>query len=210
MKSSLKNMIVVLATICLVTSAVLGVVFKLTEEPIKQAERNNLVAALSAVLPEFDNDPLETQQSVVVNDGEESTTTVYTAQMGSEVAGYAITSSSLGFGGEIQLMTGFDAAGKIVNISVLSMSETPGLGANMTNEDNVLLASFRNKDAANLNMTVKKDGGDVDALTASTISSRAYAKAVRRAYEAYLKVSGNVAVSTAVNAPAEGEGGENE
>ena len=80
------------------------------------------------------------------------------------------------------------------------MAETPGLGANMTNEDNVLLTSFKDKEAGKINMKVKKDGGDIDALTASTISSRAYANAVNRAYQAFLKVS----------ATQQGEGGENE
>ena len=74
---------------------------------------------------------------------------------------------------------------KIININVLEQKETPGLGTKMTDEGNVLLASFKDKNASEINMTVKKDGGDVDALTAATISSRAYAEAVAVAYEAF-------------------------
>lgn len=201
MKSSLKNMIMVLASICVVTSAALGFVYQLTAEPIRLAQENKLVSALSQVLPEFNNNPLETKQNVSVEvDGEQIETIVYVAEKDGEAVGYAITSKALGFSGDIELMTGFDKMGKIVNIQVLSMAETPGLGANMTNEDNVLLTSFKDKEAGKINMKVKKDGGDIDALTASTISSRAYANAVNRAYQAFLKVS----------ATQQGEGGENE
>ncbi len=201
MKSSLKNMILVLMSICLVTSAALGFVNKLTEEPIEEAKKNKLVAALAEVLPEFDNNPLESVQTLTLDvEGTEVETTVYSAEKGGNPVGYAIVSSALGFSDDIELMTGFDSEGRIVNIQVLSMSETPGLGANMTNEDNVLLASFKGKEAGKMKMKVKKDGGDVDALTASTISSRAYANAVSRAYAAYLKIS----------ATQKGEGGENE
>ena len=76
-----------------------------------------------------------------------------------------------------------------MNIEVLEQAETPGLGTNMTVADNALLLSFRGKQAADVNMTVKKDGGDVDALTAATISSRAYADAVARAYAAFKSVT---------------------
>ena len=84
----------------------------------------------------------------------------------------------------------FDAEGKILNINVLEQKETPGLGTKMADEGNVLLLSLKDKNAAEVNMTVKKDGGDIDALTAATISSRAYAEAVAVAYEAYKVASG--------------------
>jgi electron transport complex protein RnfG len=87
-------------------------------------------------------------------------------------------------------MVGFDAEGKILNINVLEQKETPGLGTKMADEGNVLLMSFKDKVAADVNMTVKKDGGDIDALTAATISSRAYAEAVAVAYEAFKVASG--------------------
>ena len=108
-----------------------------------------------------------------------------------EVVGYAIeTASKSGFSGMIKLMVGFDTAGTILNVNVLEQSETPGLGANMAKEGNTLLVSVKGKSAPRFNFKVKKDGGEVDALTAATISSRAYAEAVARAYEVFKVAAG--------------------
>ena len=110
-------------------------------------------------------------------------------------------------------MVGFDNNGTILNINVLEQKETPGLGTKMADEGNSLLASFKDKSAADIKMTVKKDGGDIDALTAATISSRAYAEAVAVAYEAFKVASGKQAtagdVATGATKQAE-KGGENE
>ena len=109
----------------------------------------------------------------------------------------------------MKLMVGFTADGTIVNIEVLEQAETPGLGTNMTVIDNPLLLSFKGKQAAEMNMTVKKDGGDVDALTAATISSRAYADAVARAYAAFKSVTTGVveAYTSATQLKAQAEEG---
>ena len=89
-----------------------------------------------------------------------------------------------GFGGEIRVIVGFDTEGKLLNYSVLQHAETPGLGAKMQewfrtdkNRQSVL---GRNLSDGELKVT--KDGGDVDAITASTITSRAFLNAVNRAY----------------------------
>lgn len=177
MKSSLKNMVFVLLGICLVTSAAVAFVHKVTEEPIEKAKQQKVAAALKAVLPAFDNTP-------------EAVDGVYKAMMDGEVVGYAVESTSPnGFNGNVRLMVGFDAEGTIVNIDVLEQAETPGLGSLMAEPDNNLLRSFKGKRASDVKMTVRKDGGDVDALTAATISSRAYAEAVALAYEAFKKAS---------------------
>ena len=120
----------------------------------------------------------------------------HTATVADKAVGYAVESiSKNGFGGAVRLMVGFDAEGKILNINVLEQKETPGLGTKMADEGNVLLLSLKDKNAAEVNMTVKKDGGDIDALTAATISSRAYAEAVAVAYEAYKVASGKQSVA---------------
>jgi electron transport complex protein RnfG len=67
---------------------------------------------------------------------------------------------------------------------VLEHSETPGLGSKMTGEGNPLFASFEGKNPSAMQLKVKKDGGEVDALTAATITSRAYIDAVERAFKA--------------------------
>ena len=188
MKSSLLNMVVVLLCITAVTSAAVGLVYSVTEQPIAAAKAQKKVAALAQVLPEFDNAPVDEMQAVAM-DGD--TVRVYTARRGGEIVGYAVESfTNSGFSGLIRLMAGFDPQGNIVGISVLEQAETPGLGAKIADEVNPVKTSFIGRNPAELKMSVKKDGGDIDAITASTISSRAYVQAVNRAYGAFLKVSG--------------------
>ena len=208
MKSSLKNMVLVLFTITLLSSAAVGGVYMLTEEPIAQAKVAAVNNALKQVLPEYE---ATTSQDIEVN---ALPVKVHTATVADKAVGYAVESTSKnGFGGAVSLMVGFDAEGTILNINVLEQKETPGLGTKMTDEGNALLASLKGKDAAQVKMTVKKDGGDIDALTAATISSRAYAEAVAIAYEAYKVASGKQAtagdVATGATKQAE-KGGENE
>ena len=208
MESSLKNMVLVLFTITLLSSAAVGGVYILTEEPIAQAKVAAVNNALKQVLPEYE---ATTSQDIEVN---ALPVKVHTATVADKAVGYAVESTSKnGFGGAVRLMVGFDAEGTILNINVLEQKETPGLGTKMTDEGNALLASLKGKDAAQVKMTVKKDGGDIDALTAATISSRAYAEAVAIAYEAYKVASGKQAtagdVATGATKQAE-KGGENE
>ena len=190
MKSSLKNMVLVLFTITLLSSAAVGGVYMLTKEPIAQAKVAAVNNALKQVLPEYES---TTSQTIEVA---ELPIVTHTATIADKAVGYAVESiSKNGFGGAVRLMVGFDAEGKILNINVLEQKETPGLGTKMADEGNVLLLSLKDKNAAEVNMTVKKDGGDIDALTAATISSRAYAEAVAVAYEAYKVASGKQSVA---------------
>ena len=185
MKSSLKNMVLVLFCITLISSACVGLVNMITVDPIAKAKEAAVKAALAQVLPEFD----ATEKSEHTAD--ELQILAYKATKDGEVVGYAIeTATKNGFSGLVKLMVGFDTKGTILNVNVLEQSETPGLGAKMTEEGNPLLASIQGKEASKINLTVKKDGGDVDALTAATISSRAYAEAVARAFEVFEVAAG--------------------
>ena len=185
MKSSLKNMVLVLFCITFISAACVGAVNMITEEPIAKAKAAAVQAALAQVLPEFD----ATEKSEHTAD--ELLIIAHKATKDGKVVGYAIESQTKkGFSGLVRLMVGFDTKGTILNVNVLEQAETPGLGANMTEEGNPILASIKGKVASKLNLTVKKDGGDVDALTAATISSRAYADAVARAYEVFEVVAG--------------------
>ena len=185
MKSSLKNMVLVLFCITLVSSACVGLVNMITVEPIAKAKAAAVQAALAEVLPEFD----ATESSEHLAD--ELMIVAHKATKDGKVVGYAIESATKnGFSGLVRLMVGFDAKGTILNVNVLEQAETPGLGAKMTEEGNPLLASIQGKKASKVKLTVKKDGGDVDALTAATISSRAYAEAVARAYEVFEVAAG--------------------
>lgn len=185
MKSSLKNMVVVLFVITLISSACVGLVNMITVEPIRAAKEAAVKAALAQVLPKFD----ATEKSEHTAD--ELSIVAHKATKDGEVVGYAIeTATKNGFSGMIKMMVGFDTAGKILNVNVLEQNETPGLGAKITEEGNPVLASVKDKLASQINLTVKKDGGDVDALTAATISSRAYAEAVARAYAVFKVAAG--------------------
>ncbi|MBQ2374364.1 MAG: RnfABCDGE type electron transport complex subunit G [Alistipes sp.] len=178
-------MVAVLFTITLIASAGVGAVNMITEEPIAAAKAAATTAAVANVLPEFEQNQMAEQEI----DG--LPIKVYTATNGGEVVGYAVeTMTKSGFGGAIRMMVGFLPEGKIYNVNVLEQAETPGLGTKMCDEGNALISSIKDKDATSLEFKVKKDGGELDALTAATISSRAYYDAVARAKEAYLVASG--------------------
>ena len=214
MKSTLINMVAVLLGITLVASAGVGAVYMITKEPIEQADAQAKVEALTKVLPSFET---TTSDVLTIDD---MPITVYTATNAGAVAGYAVeTMSKNGFGGAISLMVGFTPEGEVVNVSVLKQAETPGLGTKMADEDNVLLASIQGqrleeKKLVDGRLAVKKDGGDVDALTAATISSRAYVDAINRAWMAYRSAATGVAATdTASGATQQNvneEGGQNE
>ena len=178
-------MVLVLFCITLISGACVGLVNMITEEPIAEAKKKADEAALVKVLPEFDQ--IEKSE----HKADELTIEVNKASKDSKVVGYAIkTATKSGFSGMITMMVGFDTKGTILNVEVLEQSETPGLGAKMSEEGNPILASLKGKKATHTKLTVKKDGGDVDALTAATISSRAYADAVARAYSVFKFVAG--------------------
>ena len=220
MKSTLVNMTAVLFGITLVASAGVGAVNMITAEPIAQAEQAAKVAALNGVLPAFENTTSETLTL------DEMPITVYIASADGEVVGYAVeTMSKQGFGGAINLMVGFTPAGEVINVNVLKQSETPGLGTKMADEDNPLIGSIKGQDLAQKKLVggklaVTKDGGDVDALTAATISSRAYVDAINRAWMAFKSVaqdetptdtvSGATPKAERTNEPEAQEGGQNE
>lgn len=185
MKSTLFNMVMVLFVITLLASAGVGVVNMITEEPIAEARVKTTREALTQVLPDFDE--TEDEELTV----ESLPVTVHTASQGGRVVGYAIESMTKnGFNGVIRLMVGLAPDGQILNIRVLEQAETPGLGTKMADAGNPLETSFVGRNPAQMKLGVKKDGGDVDALTAATISSRAYVDAVSRAYKAYCEKAG--------------------
>lgn len=186
MESSLKNMILTLLVITGVSATAVGLVYGITKAPIAAADAAKQKNAIVAVVPKFDNDP-NTDAVTEVVDG--MNVKIYTARMGSETVGYAIeTFSKNGFGGVIKLMVGLLPDGTINNISVLSHAETPGLGDKIEPKKSNFGAQYSGKNPQIFNLKVRKDGGDVDAITASTITSRAYSDAVQRAYDVFLKL----------------------
>lgn len=185
-ESSFKNMVLTLTIVCLVTSAFLAVAYSVTKDPIEAANKAKINNAIAGVLPEFDNNPSD---DVFTVESEGKQIKVYPASKDGKTVGYAVESfTNKGFGGTIVLMVGFEADGKIFNTSVISHAETPGLGDKMQQSKSDFSLQFNGKNPADFNLSVKKDGGDVDAITASTITSRAFCDAVATAYKVFEKI----------------------
>ena len=188
MKSTLLNMVAVLFCITLISSAGVGLVNMITVDPIAEAKAKAVNDAVLAVLPEFD----EKQSTELEIDA--MPIKVYTATAAGQTVGYAVeTMTKSGFSGVVKLMVGFAPTGEVLNVNVIQQAETPGLGTKMCDEGNSLISSIQgqkleSKKLVDGRLAVKKDGGDVEALTAATISSRAYVDAVNRAYMAYKSV----------------------
>lgn len=184
MKSTLVNMVLSLGIITVVAAAALAGVYTLTEEPIAQAKAEKQKAAIGQVLPDiqFNNNPADEATEVTV-DGE--TVTVFPARQDGALVGMAVESHDTnGFSGLITVMYGFNAAGDITGYAVMQHAETPGLGSKMGEWFCNPAHSIIGLNAATSNLTVSKDGGDVDAITAATISSRAFLRALTLADQA--------------------------
>jgi Na+-translocating ferredoxin:NAD+ oxidoreductase subunit G len=178
-ESTFKNMALSLTLIALGASASLGFVYELTKEPIALSVLNKKLNAIREVVPEFNNNPNE--EMFRLSTGEGDSLEIYPAKKDGEIVGYAVnTFTNKGFSGYINLMAGFKPDGTIINISVLQQKETPGLGTKMT--DPGFKDQFIDKNPSQFQLKVRKDGGPVDAITAATISSRAFCDAVQRAY----------------------------
>ena len=179
-QSSFKNMTVCLFAICLVCSALLAGVYALTKEPIDAAAKAKNEAAIKEVLPETAS-AIEEERTVEMNGATYTYNLAYDAS--GNTVGCAINVSTLGFGGPIVIKVGFDMNGVICNTKVLSQAETPGLGAKCVEPS--FSGQFKGFDPAEKKLSVKKDGGDVDAITASTITSRAYADGLATAVKVF-------------------------
>ncbi|GAD05659.1 RnfABCDGE type electron transport complex subunit G [Porphyromonas crevioricanis] len=192
--STLPNMLLSLVGICLVVAAMLGGMYKLTEEPIKVSKEAAKNAAIAKVIPGMD-DKTELSETKFTLDGDKADVVVYTAKKEGETIGYAVESYADGFGGKISEMVGFDTEGTIIDFVELENAETPGLGTKIPEWFGETDAKGKGKGCVKgiampevKELKVSKDGGSVDAITAATISSRAFTDAVNRAYKAYQRV----------------------
>ncbi len=183
-ESTLRNMILSLTLIALVSAAGLGFVYELTKEPIALSVLNKKLNAIREVVPEFTNNPNDEMFRLATGEGD--SLEVYPAKNNGEIVGYAVNSyTNNGFSGYISLMAGFKPDGSVIGISILEHKETPGLGTKMTEPE--FKEQFTGKNPGESMLKVKKDGGDIDAITAATISSRAFCDAVQRAYNTLKK-----------------------
>ena len=184
-KSSFINMTLCLLTICLVCSGLLAGVYALTKEPIDAAAKAKNEAAIKEVLPETAV-TIEEERTVDFEGQTYAYNLAYDEK--GEVVGCAINVAPVGFGGPVVIKVGFDRDGVVWNTKVLSQAETPGLGAKCVEES--FSTQFRGLDPMTKKLSVKKDGGDIDAITASTITSRAYASGVALAVNVRAAIAG--------------------
>ncbi len=170
MKDFLKLMLVPTA-ICVVCAALLAYVYGITKAPIKEGAEKRELAAAAALLA------TDSAEKVATPDG--AVTGFIVRDESNAVSGLAVQGfSEHGYGGDLRLLVAFDTAGKVLEYKVLEISETPGLGSKVDKE--FMHERVRNAPhPANWNVT--KDGGDIEAVTAATISSRALMEAIRNA-----------------------------
>ena len=204
MKSTLRNMTAVLFGITLVASAGVGVVNMITAKPIAKAKSADTENAVKEVLNGVDFDAIAQADTLI--DKNNCPVIVYRAMKQDSVAAYAIKAPSItknGFNGKVTLMVGYTPDGVVNNIAVVEQNETPGLGTRMKDEGNSLYASVQGKNTWEMRRTgklaVSKDGGEVDALTAATISSRAYVNAIETADAAFRIASGQAEPAAAAD-----------
>jgi len=183
-ESTFRNMVLSLTLISMGASACLGFVYELTKGPIELSILNKKLDAIKQVVPEFTNNPNDEMFRLPTGEGD--SLDIYPAKRDGEIIGYAIsTYTKKGFSGNISLMAGFNPDGTIINITILEQKETPGLGTKMA--EPAFKEQFNGKNPAEFSLKVSKDGGPVDAITAATISSRAFCDAVQRAYNTLQK-----------------------
>ncbi len=179
LESTLSNMFFVLTSIALISAAALAFTYGRTKPILDEQARQRQIAAIAEVVVPFDNAPNEDVIVLEAHPGVE----LYPATRDGVRVGTAVQSfSSAGYGGDLTVMVGFDSEGRITGSTVLQHVETPGLGAKLTEE------SFRDQfigmQPGVAPLAVTQDGGHVDAITAATISSRAFVEAVNRAWQA--------------------------
>ena len=183
------------------SAAILATVNSLTKDRIAQEVVNKVNSAIQDVLPEFDNNPFEEKKVVRLGGAEavesslfrESTPdslTFYPATKNGELVGMAVeTFTNQGFSGRITVMVGFLPDGTINKTSVIAHAETPGLGDKIEASKSDFGKQFEGKSPETFRLAVKSDGGDVDAITASTITTRAFCDALIRAYNEYMNLN---------------------
>lgn len=195
-------MVLVLFTITAIAALLVGLVNDMTKEAIAQSTLMAKNAAKFSVLNTSAGEASIARDTTrTIGDFAVTVSTVVRNDDGT-VVGYAVEAPSItksGYADRITLMVGIierDGEAVINSVEVLSQKETPGLGANMTKEGNSLIRSVAGKQASQLTFSVSKEGGSFDALTGSTISSRAYANAVETAYAGYLWAMGRLDTSS--------------
>ena len=186
LESSLLNMVLVLTGVAVIMGGILAYVNHLTEGSINEQKAKALADGIKSVMCVDDLTVAKTDTVKQDIKGKEFTYIIYQIQDAQKQdLGAAVESTTGGFGGDLKVLVGFDPEGKILGYTLLEHAETPGLGAKadkwfQKGEKGDIIGKSPAEP-----LTVSKDGGQVDAITASTITSRAFLLAVNNAYNAY-------------------------
>lgn len=200
LKSTLPNMILSLGVIGVVAGGLLGGMYAITKKPIEDAEKKQLTASIAEVAPAFDNSPEEDRDTIKI---EGKDFVIYPAMEGDKLNGAAVLGYTMeGFSGEVAILCGFDADGNVKDYRVIRHAETPGLGAKMEEwfHDPTGARSVVGKNPSVQSFYVTKDkdkNGEIDAITAATISSRAFLGVMRDAYMVYREYAATKGVELA-------------
>ena len=187
LESSLLNMVLVLVCVALIMGGLLAWVNNITSGPISQQAEKALADGIKQVMGGEKLTVVEEDTVKLTIDGKDCVFIIHKTQDGRKHdLGAAIETTTMGFGGELKVLVGIDTNGKILGYTLLQHAETPGLGAKAdTWFQEGQKGDIVGKSMAEKPLAVTKDGGDVDAITASTITSRAFLKAINQAYNAY-------------------------
>jgi electron transport complex protein RnfG len=181
-ESTFLNMLLTLLLVTGIASFTLATIYNLTAEPIAQAREAKRQSAISQVVPEFDR--LESK-NFLPPDGGDSLEFNF-AYKDNELVGVAVnTWTNKGYSGRISAMVGFNPDGTIIDVVHLEHKETPGLGDKIDKSKSEWSDQFQGIDPQTTTLKVTKDNGDIDAITAATITSRAYCDAIQRAYDTF-------------------------
>ena len=177
----LLKLTVVLTIICSAAATALALAYNLTKDPIAHQKRLKKLKAIRAVQPDYDNEPDRDFVDLPLfknKKGEDVLTRFHLTKRGEAPTGAVFLVSAAGYGGTIDIMLGVTPNGTISGVQILSHSETPGLGAKIT--EDAFCQQFKFKNLNNMNWALKKDGGEIDQITGATISPRATVKAIHR------------------------------
>ncbi len=189
LSNTLPNMIVSLGVVTILVGGLLGFMYQLTKKPIADQELKQQLAAIREVAPPFDNNPKAEACTLNIDN---IRCIVFPAREKGKLNGAAVEAATMeGFGGEVTLMVGFNSKGEVLDYKVLKHAETPGLGSKMQEwfRDPKGDRSIIGKNPGVVKFRVSKDaGGEIDAITGATISSRAFLGAVKGAYDSYMRI----------------------
>ena len=186
MKSNIFSMIAALLIVSICSAISIGYVYQKTFEPIAAAKKAKIMSAIKEMVGPFDNNPFEERTAISGNEVE-----LYPARENGTITSVAVKSfSNQGFGGKIELILGILMDGTISGNKVTQQNETPGLGSKVTEEK--FTSQFIGLNTHSDKFSLSKEGGEIDAVTGATISSRAVIDAVQKAVSAYNNFAGAI------------------